>query len=194
MNKSESIAALAKALSLAQANMGHALKEANNPAFKSKYADLSNVIEAIRKPLSTQGLSYVQLGIPSESAAVVETVLMHESGEWVSSVVSVAAKDKTPHAFGSAMTYARRYGLSAIVGLTQADDDGNAAVAHAADSGVSESILANHLAAIDAADDVEALKTAYAAAYKACQRDEAALKAINAAKDARKAAVARVTA
>jgi hypothetical protein len=194
MNKSDSIGALAKALAAAQSKMGHALKEANNPAFKSKYADLSNVIEAIRIPLSSNDLSYVQLGEASDSAAVVETVLMHASGEWISSVVAVAVKDKGPHAFGSAMTYARRYGLSAIVGLTQADDDGNAG-SHAPEvEGVPESIVANHIAAIDSADDADALKAAFAAAYKTCKHDESALRSISAAKDARKALVARVSA
>ncbi len=128
---SESIGALAKALSEAQGEMTHASKDAENPAFKrgnkaSTYADLSNVIEAIRLPLSKHGLSYVQAMKPHETMAVVETTLMHASGEWISSEVALPVAAKTPHGYGSAFTYARRYSLAAIVGIAQADDDGNA--------------------------------------------------------------------
>jgi hypothetical protein len=128
MNKSESIANLAKALSLAQQMMGPALKDKANPFFKSHYADLSSVISAIREPLSTNGLSYVQLMAPTEGNEVsIETVLMHESGEWVSSVTVIPVSKADAQGYGSAITYAKRYGLQGMTGCPSEDDDGNAA-------------------------------------------------------------------
>lgn len=199
MAQSENIGKLAEALAKAQGAMSHAHKESENPAFKrgdkaSKYADLSNVVDAIRAAFSANGLAYVQAIKPHESSAVVETILMHSSGEWVSSEISVPVEKKGAHGLGSALTYARRFALAAIAGVAQADDDGNAAAAVEEIAGVGESVLANHLAAIEAADSVDALKIAFAAAYKSCQRDEKAVKALIAAKDARKDAVARVAA
>lgn len=199
MPQSQSIGKLADALAKAQGGMSHAQKEAENPAFKrgdkaSKYADLSNVVDAIRGAFSANGLAYVQAIKPHESAAVVETVLMHSSGEWISSEISIPVEKKGAHGLGSALTYARRFALAAIAGVAQADDDGNAAVALEEIHSVGEGVLANHLAAIEAASSVDELKAAFATAYKSCQRDEKAVKALIAAKDARKDAVARVAA
>lgn len=128
MNKSESIKELAAALAKAQPLIKGAVKDSVNPFFKSKYADLSSVVEAIREPLAKNGLSYVQLNQPSETNQVcVETVLIHTSGEWISGVISLPVTKADAQGHGSAITYARRYGLSAIVGLTAEDDDGNVA-------------------------------------------------------------------
>lgn len=199
MAQSATVGKLAEALAAAQGGMSHAHKEAENPAFKrgdkaSKYADLSNVVDAIRAQFSKNGLAYVQAIKPNDSSAVVETILMHSSGEWISSEISLPVTKKDAHGLGSALTYARRFALAAIAGVAQADDDGNDAAAVEEISGVPESILANHLAAIETAESVDALKAAFAAAYKSCQRDEKAVKALIAAKDARKDAVARVAA
>jgi hypothetical protein len=128
MNKSESIKELAGALSKAQGEIKGALKDTDNPFFKSKYADLASVVEAIRAPLAKHGIAYVQLTVPSEKEEVqVETVLMHESGEWVSGIIAVPVSKGDAQGYGSALTYARRYGLSAAVGVAPEDDDGNAA-------------------------------------------------------------------
>ncbi len=132
MNKSESIAALAAALSKAQGEMKGAKKDSANPFFKSKYADLASVVEAIREPLTKNGLSYIQLTEPSEKEEVrVETVLMHGSGEWVSGITAVPVTKADAQGYGSAMTYARRYGLQSICGIPAEDDDGNAAASAA---------------------------------------------------------------
>ena len=127
MNKSESIAELAKALNLAQSEMSGAKKKAANPFFKSKYANLEEVIHCIKEPFSNNGLSYVQFPVTEEGKAGVETILMHNSGEWISSsfVLKVAKND--PQGMGSAITYARRYGLQSAVGVPSEDDDGNMA-------------------------------------------------------------------
>lgn len=128
MNKSESINELAAALAKAQGQMEGAKKDSENPYFKSKYADLASVVEAIRGPFAEHGLSYVQLPLPAEGDWVqVETVLMHSSGQWISSIVDVPVAKGDAQGYGSALTYARRYGLSAICGVAPEDDDGNAA-------------------------------------------------------------------
>lgn len=133
MNKSDNINELATALAKAQGAMRFAIKDANNPFFKSKYADLSSVVEAIRDALSTNGLSYMQHLQQSEKNEVcVETVILHASGQWIScGTVSIPVNKHDAQGYGSALTYARRYSLSAAVGVVADDDDGNAAAASA---------------------------------------------------------------
>lgn len=128
MNKSESITEIAKALARAQGEMQSAKKTADNPFFKSKYADLHEVMDSIREPLSKNGLSISQLIQPDPNSAVVETLLLHESGEWLSSIIQLQPVKNDPQGMGSAITYARRYAVSSIVGLaSEKDDDGNEA-------------------------------------------------------------------
>lgn len=128
MNKSDSIASLAKSLAIAQGQMGGAVKGKANPFFKSVYADLSSVVEAIREPLSANGLSFVQVTHPSErNEIIVETVLMHESGEWLSGTLAMPVSKADAQGYGSAITYAKRYGLQGLLGVPSEDDDGNAA-------------------------------------------------------------------
>jgi hypothetical protein len=127
MNKSESIAALAKALCKAQSQMGGAKKGAVNPFFKSNYADLSSVIQAIKEPFSSNGLSYVQFPIEDNTRIGIETILMHDSGEWMSQSFTVQLNKQDAQGAGSAITYCRRYGLQAIAGIPSEDDDGNSA-------------------------------------------------------------------
>lgn len=128
MNKSESVKELAAALCKAQGALKGAVKDTANPFFKSKYADLASVWDAVREPFSANGLSIVQVTLPSEGNEIVlETTLMHSSGEWVSGVLSLPVSKADAQGYGSAMTYARRYGLAAITGVAPEDDDGNAA-------------------------------------------------------------------
>lgn len=134
MNKSESIKELAAALAKAQSEIKGALKDQANPFFKNKYADLGSVVEAIRAPLAKYGLAYTQLTEPSEKDEVrVETVILHSSGEWISSLLALPVSKVDAQGFGSALTYARRYGLSAAFGVAPEDDDGNAAAKAAPD-------------------------------------------------------------
>ena len=125
MNKSESITELAKAMVKFHSVVGKVSKDAKNPFFKNKYASLSNIIEAVTKPLNDNGLSVLQL----PSIEGLTTLLLHESGEWISSVSSTPVKDATdPQKLGSAITYARRYALGAILSLNiDEDDDGQKA-------------------------------------------------------------------
>ena len=127
MNKSESIKNLAMALNKAQAEMGGAAKDANNPFFKSKYADLGSVIRAIKEPFASNGLSYSQFPISEADTVGVDTILMHSSGEWIESRLLLPMVKADPQKAGSAITYARRYALQAIAGIPSEDDDGNAA-------------------------------------------------------------------
>lgn len=126
--KSESIKELAIAINKAQSQIKGAVKDSDNPFFKSKYADLSSVVEAIREPLASNGLSYIQISHDSQNAACIETLILHTSGEWLScGPVSVPVSKSDAQGYGSAMTYARRYSLSAAFGVAPEDDDGNAA-------------------------------------------------------------------
>jgi hypothetical protein len=126
IKQSESITKLAIALAKFQANCPTIEKKKDNPFFKSKYAALDDIIQAIRKPLSDAGLSYTQF--PTDGSLT--TVLMHESGEFIHGSMPIhAKKEKDPQAYGSAITYARRYSLASVLGLAvgDEDDDGNAA-------------------------------------------------------------------
>jgi hypothetical protein len=125
--KSENIGALAAALAKAQSQISGALKDAANPFFKSKYADLESVWQACRKPLTDNGLSVTQTSRYTEHGLLLVTTLLHSSGEWISGEMPVLMKDQSPQAQGSGLTYARRYALAALVGIYQTDDDGEAA-------------------------------------------------------------------
>jgi hypothetical protein len=129
MKTSETIVKIAAALVKAQKNMGAVKKGAANPFFKSKYADLASVIEACKEPLNDQGISIWQPHYTDESGTYVETVLLHESGEFISSTTQVLTKKADdPQAVGSGITYARRYGLQSLVNLPAEDDDGEKAM------------------------------------------------------------------
>jgi len=126
MNKSESIQNLAVALSAFQGVLAGAKKTADNPFYKSKYADLGQIWETVRDLLSMNGLSVCQVSVPSDNGTVaVETILMHTSGEWISGITTLNLVKNDPQGAGSAITYARRYGLAAILGVHQEDDDAN---------------------------------------------------------------------
>ena len=130
MMQSESIANLAKSLSIVQGKLTHAKKDSANPFFKSKYADLESVWDACRDLLAHNGLSVAQFpGTYSDldKSMSLTTILMHGSGEWISHEMSVPVSKVDPQGAGSALTYMRRYALAAVVGVVQADDDGNAA-------------------------------------------------------------------
>jgi hypothetical protein len=129
MNSSQTIAALAASMAKAQAAIEGAAKDTLNPHFRAKYADLASVVAAIKRPLADNGLAYTQVLHDGESAAAkVETIIMHSSGEWLSNgVFSVPVDKNNAQGYGSALTYARRYSLSAAFGVAPEDDDGNAA-------------------------------------------------------------------
>jgi hypothetical protein len=120
---------IAMALVKAQKAFSPALKTSSNPAFRSKYADLSACVEAVLDALNENGVFLTQRTIDCESGVKVETRFVHESGEEFSGGVTFVPVTKNDaHGYGSALTYARRYGLMAACGIAPEDDDGNAAV------------------------------------------------------------------
>ena len=124
MQTSESVKEIALALAKFQANVGNVTKDSTNPFFKSKYASLESVISTVRPVLASYSLSFSQF--PDEDGLT--TILLHSSGEWMMSHAKLIIKDQTPQGHGSAITYLRRYALSAVLGIaTEDDDDGNAA-------------------------------------------------------------------
>lgn len=127
INRSDQIDLLASAMSAAQRVMEGAEKSASNPFFKSKYADLSSVWAAIREPLSANGIAVIQMPSAEGAKVTITTLLVHSSGQWISSGLTVTAKEDTPQAIGSAITYIRRYALQSFAGVAPEDDDGNAA-------------------------------------------------------------------
>lgn len=127
MQKSDSIAALAAALAEAQGEMENASKNSTNPHFKSKYADLAEVLNTVRPVLSKHGLSVTQFPSYGEGLVHVETIIAHKSGEWMSEKCSAPAQKQDPQGVGSAISYLRRYSLAAVCGIAQEDDDANAA-------------------------------------------------------------------
>lgn len=176
MNKSESIVKLSHALVKFHGAMGKVGKDSTNPHFRNKYASLSNIIEAVTPHLNANGLAVIQM--PSVDG--LETVLLHESGEFISSVSAIAAKDPmNPQAVGSAITYARRYALGAVLSLNiDEDDDANAAT-------VAPARPASDVAPLSA---IRAAKTLpeLAAVWKSLTQAEQKLPTVTAAKDARK--------
>jgi hypothetical protein len=121
--------ALAKALSAAQGEMKPAAKDSENPHFRSKYADLASLWEACRAALAAHGLAVLQPMTADGARLTVSTILVHESGEWVASELTLPAREVAVQALGSVATYGRRMGLAAMVGIApgDADDDGEEA-------------------------------------------------------------------
>lgn len=133
MRMSDEITELAAALAAAHAEIEDATKDARNDHFKSRYADLAAVKAVIREPLAKHGIFVIQ---PSRTEVVhdsfwveVDTVLMHKSGQFMSECLRMPVSKADAHGVGSAVTYARRYGLMAMLNIAADDDDGNAAVA-----------------------------------------------------------------
>lgn len=125
---SESIKELCAALAKAQPMIEGAIKDKTNPHFRSQYADLGNVIDAVKPALAMNGLSFIQRCHDSDRGPSVETIILHSSGEWIScGTIHIPATKQDAQGFGSALTYARRYSLSAAFGVAPEDDDGNAA-------------------------------------------------------------------
>ena len=125
--KSDKIDKLAAALTKAQSEMKGAEKKSVNPFFNSGYADLHTVIESSFPHLTKHGLSVIQGNDSKPGEFFVTTMLLHESGQWIKSKLKMPIEKITAQSIGSTITYGRRYGLSAITGIAQYDDDGNAA-------------------------------------------------------------------
>lgn len=124
MKTSEEIGKIASALAKAQSELINIKTDAKNDFFKSKYAPLGSFVQALREVLPKHGLSYTQTVYSTIEGAGVETMLMHESGEWIrGDPFFLPASKIDPQGFGSCITYARRYSLAAITGTAPENDD-----------------------------------------------------------------------
>lgn len=126
--KSDQINELTTALAKAQGEMKSASKDSTNPHYKSKYADLASVWDAVRGPLSKYGLAVIQTSETTPDGTIIHTMLAHSSGQFISGSMGLILQRNDMQGLGSAVTYARRYSLAAICGMAQDDDDGQAAV------------------------------------------------------------------
>lgn len=128
MEKSETVAELAKAMTKMQGQLTSVRKDKVNPFYHSLYADLSSVWEVCRKPLAENGLGVIQALDTGVEGTALETMLLHSSGEWIKGRVLVKPVKDDPQGLGSAVTYLRRYALCAMLGISaEEDEDGNAA-------------------------------------------------------------------
>lgn len=124
--KSNKIDKLAAALSKAQSEIKGAKKNSVNPFFKSDYADLDTVIKSCFPQLTANGLSIIQGNDTCDKGSFyITTMLLHESGQWIKSKLKMPITKKDAQGVGATITYARRFALSAMVGIAQTDDDGN---------------------------------------------------------------------
>jgi len=170
MNKSESIGKLAEALSKAQGTIKGAIKDSKSHF--GTYSDLASVWEACREQLAENHLSVVQTPCDNDLGISVETILMHSSGEWISNVLTIPVDKNNAHGVGSALTYARRYSLSAMVGIAPMEDDGDEAVksidtkSKDANTSVDPKVLNKHLKDISSSDTIPLLREANIIAFK----------------------------
>jgi len=125
--RSEQLDKLAPALCKAQGIIEAASKNAENPHFRKKYADIGAIWDAVRKPITDNGLCIIQEPQSANGKVVLVTTLLHSSGQYIRSSISMPVVKQDPQGYGSAITYARRYSLQSIVGISAEDDDGNAA-------------------------------------------------------------------
>lgn len=130
--QSDSIADLATSLAKAQSEMGAVHKDQDNPYFRSKFAGLSTVWEAVKPALTKNGLSIVQMPGSDERGYFVQTQLLHSSGQWIRSTTYMKPAKEDPQGIGSLISYARRYALQAMVMACPDDDDGEAAMGRTA--------------------------------------------------------------
>lgn len=173
MNKSESITKVAAALVKAQSEMSNAKKGATNPFFKSKYADLNSIREAALPVLNAHGITIIQPTCVLDGVNYVETILLHESGEYISSLTQIVVdKMNDAQKHGSGLSYARRYALQSIVCLGAEDDDANAAVKPSMPP--REVVTADQAKImINAVTDVDVIAAVYKSLPKELQKDKA---------------------
>lgn len=167
MEMSQEINEIAKALHKAQSEMKGAKKSKDNPFFKSKYADLKDIIKVSKEALDNNGLSYSQHPISEENKCGVETILLHVSGQWMKSKLLLACSKQDPQAYGSAITYARRYSLQAVLGIPSEDDDGNSATHNIS----TKKDFLDHYN-VSTCDCGEELKNGYSKCYKCFQEEK----------------------
>lgn len=177
---------IATALVKAQKAFGPALKTANNPHFKSRYADLAACVEAVIGGLNDNGIALIQKCYDCTDGVMVETMFLHESGEMLEcGILHVPAAKHDPQGYGSALTYARRYSLMAACGIAPEDDDGNAG--SQAPPVVSEATVKSLLADIAECTTHDQLKEAFFKGIRTVGDNQNFREQITIAKDLQKA-------
>ena len=163
MYASESIDQLATALALAQGEVENASKTSTNPHFRSKYADLAEIINTVRPVFAKHGLAIVQSPSYADGLVSVTTLLTHKSGQWIRDVASAPAPKLDPQGVGSAVTYLRRYAIGAFACIaSEADDDGNAASQQKARANTpSKEAIAHATAELRSCKTLDDLKAAF---------------------------------
>jgi hypothetical protein len=178
MRTSDSIKAIAEALVSAQKEIRFAVKDSTNPHFKSKYANINSVIDAVKKPLNDNGIAILQSLSPSDDNKLhLTTRLIHSSGEWIEDTAVCPIQKQDPQGLGSAISYIRRYSLSALCAVYADDDDGQSASLNATD----------YLDRIKHSQSLEELQANYNFVIGEVKSDRQLTKAIIDAKDKRKA-------
>lgn len=181
MKTSDKINELAESLASAQPKIGIAIKNAVNPHLKNRYADLGAVWDACSDALKSCGLAVVQMPQPSDDGKLhLETILIHKSGQWISGEAVVPIAKQDAQGYGATLTYARRYGLAAMLGITQDDDDGERACANKA-----ESEAMDWAEKIAASKDMESLRQTFESAFRA-NADRSFRSIVTVAKDKRR--------
>ena len=181
MKTSDKINELAESLASAQPKIGIAIKNAVNPHLKNRYADLGAVWDACSDALKSCGLAVVQMPQPSDDGKLhLETILIHKSGQWISGEAVVPIAKQDAQGYGATLTYARRYGLAALLGITQDDDDGERACASKAQEDALEWVEK-----IEATKSIDELKSVFTAAYSS-SNDKSFRATVTVAKDKRR--------
>lgn len=177
---------IASALVRAQKAFGPALKTHTNPAFRSKYADLSACVEAVVDALNNNGIALLQQTHECNDGVIVETVFVHESGETMTSgKLHVPATKHDAQGYGSALTYARRYSLMAACGIAPEDDDGNAAARPQAKQPTLADVSAS-MRVLSSAKDIDTLNKAWAVESPRFAKDSKEFQALRNAANERK--------
>lgn len=178
MKTSDSIKSIAEALVLAQSQIKFAIKDSTNPHFKSKYANINSVIDAVKKPLNDNGIAILQSLSPSDDNKLhLTTRLIHSSGEWIEDTAVCPLAKQDAQGLGSAISYIRRYSLSALCAVYADDDDGQSAALNAAD----------YLNKVNHSQTLEELQANYNYVMNEVKNDRTLSKMVIDAKDKRKA-------
>ena len=187
MKTSDTITKIADALVKAQSAMKPALKDSRNPHFNSRYADLASVWDAIREPLTSNGLSVIQMvGSNELEKTTLTTRVTHVSGEWIESTWQIPVGKQDPQGLGSAISYARRYALASAIGVVQDDDDGNAAMPKQTQQ---PEYQPKHFSLADACEKLESVTTLeelenlYKKAYREATMSKSSTEALTQVKD-----------
>ena len=179
MKTSESIKQIAEALVSAQKEIKFAVKDSTNPHYKSKYANINSVIDAVKAPLNNNNIAILQSLSPSDDGKLhLTTRLIHSSGEWIEDTAVCPLQKQDAQGLGSAVSYIRRYSLSAFLSIySDTDDDGQSAALNAAD----------YLQKINHSQTLEELQANYNFVMGEVKNDRTLSKMVIEAKDKRKA-------